>query len=106
MRLAGLDASTRDDAIAFHGALLDDADERVEVRCYAAYQLVQLDRTYWPTAVATLRLLSASTLATPANQEDTIIRLLNLKHCELVKPPDRPSPSRTIPPRAPSNAGG
>jgi cellulose synthase operon protein C len=44
VRLAALDTSTRDDAIAFHRVLLHNEDEWISVRCYAAYQLVKLDR--------------------------------------------------------------
>jgi cellulose synthase operon protein C len=79
MRLATLDTSTRDDAIAFHRALLDDEDERVSVRCQAAYQLVRLDRVYWQTAVAMLRRLSSNPRATPADQQTTITELRRLK---------------------------
>lgn len=79
VRLATLDTSTRDDAIAYHRVLLDDEDERINVRCYAAYQLVQLDRTYWQTAVATLRRLSSNPRATPADQQVMTTGLTRLK---------------------------
>lgn len=77
--LAVLDTSTRDDAIAFYRALLDDEGERTSVRCHAAYQLVQLDRIYWQTAVATLRRLSADPRATPADQQVITLELTRLK---------------------------
>jgi cellulose synthase operon protein C len=79
VRLAALDTSTRDDAIAFHRVLLDDEDERISVRCYAAYQLVKLDRASWQTAVATLRRLSCNPRATPEDQQATTTWLTHLK---------------------------
>jgi cellulose synthase operon protein C len=79
VRLATLDTSTRDDAIAFHRVLLDNEDERINVRCHAAYQLVQLDRTFWQTAVATLRRLSCNPRGTPADQQVTTTGLIRLK---------------------------
>lgn len=79
MRLATLDTSTRDDAIAFHRARLDDGDERVSVRCHAAHQLVKLDRIYWQTAIATLRRLSADPRATPADQQVMTTGLTRVK---------------------------
>jgi hypothetical protein len=79
VRLAHLEKSTRDDAIAFHRTLLDDEDERISVRCDAAYQLVKLDRTFWQAAVSTLRRLSTDPRATPADQQATTTGLNNLK---------------------------
>lgn len=79
VRLAAFDTSTRDDAIAFHRVLLADENERIDIRCYAAYQLVQLDRNSWQTAVATLRRLSSNPHVTPADQQATTTRLTDLK---------------------------
>lgn len=79
VRLAKLDASTRDDAIAFHRGLLDDEDERISVRCHAAPQLVQLDRTSWQTAVATLRRITCNPRATLADQQAATTGLKGLK---------------------------
>jgi cellulose synthase operon protein C len=80
VHLATLDASTREDAITFHRTLLDDENERISVRCRAAYQLVQLDRAYWQAAVATLRRLSADPRATPADQLITTTGLTRLPY--------------------------
>jgi hypothetical protein len=79
MLLVTLDPSTRGDAIAFHRVLLEDENERIDVRCHAAYQLVELDRIFWPTAVATLRRLASNPRATPADQQATTISLARLK---------------------------
>jgi uncharacterized protein (UPF0147 family) len=77
--LATIDTSTHGEAIAFHRALLADENERIDVRSQAAYQLVQLDRTIWPTAVATLRRLASNPRATTADQQATTTRLADLK---------------------------
>jgi hypothetical protein len=79
MRLAHYDSSTRDDAIALYRTLLDDENERISVRCDAAYQLVKLDRACWQGAVTTLRRLSADPRATPADQQATTTGLTDLK---------------------------
>lgn len=78
-RLAKLDPATSGDAITFTQAVLDDDGQPVALRSWAAYQLVQLDRGEWPAAVATLRRLVNTPLATPAEQERAVTWLTQLK---------------------------
>ncbi|MGH8572601.1 MAG: hypothetical protein ACREX8_08505, partial [Gammaproteobacteria bacterium] len=82
-RLAILDPSTCDHTARFLQSLVDDDDEPVDVRCPAASQLVELDRTYWPATVTSLRRLATSPSATPTDQADAIQALDELNALRL-----------------------
>jgi hypothetical protein len=79
VRLAHFDACTHDRVIAFHEELVEDDDEPVAERCWAADRLARLDRTHWPMVVATLRWLLANPRTTSSNQQTAISYLTRLK---------------------------
>jgi cellulose synthase operon protein C len=73
-----LDPDTRSHAIAVHHDLVNDETKPAFRRCWAAYELVQLDRTYWPQTVATLRQLAVSPIVAPADRKQAIHHLYYL----------------------------
>ncbi len=76
---AGVASSARDDAVSFFSAIVGNEHEPADERSYAAYQLVLLDRSRWPTSVALLRRLLADPRVTPEDQLYVAEQLRELK---------------------------